>query len=69
MATDNVFASKMIRDYAIDHGHDEVARRKAHTILRALKVVMNRYNMSRKIRARVLGGEVVPNVDADNNGE
>ena len=72
MATDNVFAAQMVRDYAMQYGPQEVVAKptgekvKAHAIVRALKVVMNRYNMSRKIRARTLGGTVVP---AEENGE
>lgn len=65
MATDNVVAAQMIRNHAADHTVTEITDRKLHAIVRALKVVMNRYNMSRKLRARTLGGEIVPG----DNGE
>jgi hypothetical protein len=67
MATDNVMAAQMIRNHATNNGQTEITDRKLHAIVRALKVVMNRYNMSRKLRARTLGGEVIPSDEG--NGE
>jgi hypothetical protein len=66
MSTDNVIAAQMVRDYAKKNGPImEIVEAKLHAIVRSLKVVMNRYNMSRKVRARTLGGEVVPGDNGD----
>jgi len=66
MATDNVFAAQMIRNKAIEAGDSKIARLKAHTIVRCLNVVLKRYRLSRKERANMIGGVIVPQ---ENNGE
>jgi hypothetical protein len=68
MGTDNVIAAQMIREHAKENRYEEVSGRKIHAIVRALNVVMKRYNMSRKLRARMLGGEIVPK-DSDSDSE
>lgn len=66
MATDNVFAAQMIRNKAIEAGDSRIASLKAHTIVRCLGVVLRRFRLSRKERANMIGGVVVP---TENNGE
>jgi hypothetical protein len=59
-AADNLFAAVMIRTYAKDVAGDEyVAGKKAHTIVKALGVVLRRYGISRGERAREVAGQIV----------
>jgi hypothetical protein len=66
LATDNVEAARVIRDYARETINDVqresyVAVKKLHTLVKALNVAIARYGFSRKERARMVGGEIVPN--------
>lgn len=65
LAADNLQAAQMIRNKAREAGHDPyVAEKKLATISKALGVVLRRYGMSRKERARMIHGETVePNGD------
>jgi hypothetical protein len=66
MAIDNVFAAQMIRNKAIEAGDSRIASLKVRTIVRCLGVVLRRYRLSRKERANMIGGVVVP---LENNGD
>lgn len=61
LATDNTLAAKMIRDYATSTGQHYVEGKKLATIVKALGIVLRRYGWSRSQRARMVGGEIVPN--------
>jgi hypothetical protein len=69
VATDNTFAAQMIRAKAIEVGDFKVSRLKAHTIVKCLTVVLRRYGLSRKERARTIGGEIMPPEANGQNGE
>jgi hypothetical protein len=65
LAADNLLAAQMIRTAAVaDNADPYVAEKKLATISKALAVVLRRYGMSRKERARMIDGESV-----DPNGE
>jgi len=61
LTADNHIAAGMIRAYAKDPATavPEVANKKLATIIKALNVVLRRFNMSRKQRANMIGGIVV----------
>jgi hypothetical protein len=60
LAADNILAAQMIRDTAAAGNADlYVAEKKLATISKALSVVLRRYGMSRKERARMINGESV----------
>lgn len=61
VSADNVMAAQMIRVYARDEKHpvELVAPLRLHTITKALDVVTRRYNMSRKQRKNMIGGQPV----------
>lgn len=67
LSADNLLAAQMIRERAAgENGRDAyVAEKKLATISKALGVVLRRYGMSRKERARMIDGETVDS----NNGE
>jgi hypothetical protein len=67
LSADNLMAAQLIRNYAMSKGRTEVAKEKLATISKALGVVLNRYNLGRRSRRNMLGGEIVP--DANGNGE
>ena len=50
LAVDNMMAARMIRDKAKGAGDLDVAHEKLTTIVKALNVVLRRYNISRKQR-------------------
>jgi hypothetical protein len=50
---DDVMAAKMIREQAAKLGYVEVAQAKLTAIVKALRVVLRRYGMSRKERRRM----------------
>jgi hypothetical protein len=58
LAADNFVAATMIREYARKNGVVAVDKKLA-TIVKALNVVMRRFNVSRSQRARMIGGVVV----------
>jgi hypothetical protein len=62
LAADNLFLAIMIRDKARSVGN-ELADEKAHTIARALAVVMRRYHASRKERRDMLEGKIEMNAN------
>jgi len=65
LSADNLLAAQMIRECAKQNGRDPyVAEKKLATLSKALGVVLRRYGMSRKERARMIDGETV-----ENNGE
>lgn len=66
LSADNIKAAELIREKAVEVGNREVAQQKLATIVKALGVVLRRYNQSRKQRRRTVGGEAVPDID---NGE
>lgn len=47
---DDTYAAQMIRDHARENGVPYVANQKIATLVRALKIVMRRYGISRKER-------------------
>ena len=59
LAADNFVAATMIRDYARLNGVPQVANKKLATIVKALNVVLRRFNMSRPQRAKMVGGVIV----------
>ena len=61
LAADNIECARMIRQTAKTRGNVEVSRQKLATIVKALNVVLRRYNESRKERRDMIGGEIVPN--------
>lgn len=65
LAADNLEAARMIREYARqDNRNTYVGDKKLVTISKSLGVVLRRYGMSRKERARMIDGETV-----ESNGE
>ena len=57
---DDIMAAEMIRDYAAGDGKDPyVASKKLATIARALNIVQARYDLTRKARAKSVGGSHV----------
>lgn len=50
LSCDDQLAAKMIRDKAMEIGEREVAGEKLRAIVKALRVVLRRYGMSRKER-------------------
>lgn len=66
LSADNLLAAQMIRDCARKDARDPyVGEKKLATLAKALSVVLRRYGMSRKERARMIDGETVES----NNGE
>ena len=59
-AIDNYKAAERIREYGRRHDNTYVAKKKLATIVKALNVVLRRYHISRKERAQMIGGEIVP---------
>jgi hypothetical protein len=59
LSADNVFAAVMIRDHAKTIGDSYVAGKKAATIARALSVVLRRYGIGRRERAREVAGQII----------
>jgi hypothetical protein len=65
---DDVVAAQQIRDYALTDGKNPfVGGKQVAAIVRSLKVVMRRHEMSRKDRAAMLDGMPVPNGDIDSD--
>jgi hypothetical protein len=63
LSYDNYKAAEMIREFARVGSFDPtLEHRRLASIVKALNVVLNRYHMSRKERARTVGGEIVLNV-------
>lgn len=61
-------AGEMILQAAIDDGnYPLVVNRKLAVIVKALKVVMNRYHIGRRERANMIGGSFAPNTASDND--
>jgi hypothetical protein len=56
---DEFEAARMIRKHAPDSS--PLKQKKLETIRKALAVVMRRYEISRKERRQLLGGEIIPN--------
>jgi hypothetical protein len=57
---DDIMAAEMLRDYAVGEGKDPyVAGKKLATIARALNIVQARYNLTRKMRAKSVGGSEI----------
>jgi hypothetical protein len=61
LSIDNAKAAEMIRNYAKDAAHPEpyVASKKLATIVKALNIVLRRFQMTRKERAHRVEGEQV----------
>ena len=60
LSYDNFQAAAMVREYATSGGRDPyVADRKLSAIVKALNVILRRYGMSRKQRAKTLHGEEI----------
>jgi hypothetical protein len=57
---DDYAAAFLIREYAKEHNHPLLANAKADTIVHALRVVMNRYQIGRKYRRHMVSGQYVP---------
>ena len=65
LSADNLLAAQMIRQHAEENNRDPyVAEKKLATLSKALGIVLRRYGMSRRERARMIDGETV-----ENNGE
>ncbi len=65
LAIDNGKAAEIIRLKAQSVGNTEVASQKLATIVKALNVVLRRYNKSRKQRRNMIHGEIVSNDDSE----
>lgn len=65
LSADNVMAAIMIRDAAREYEVHGVDNQKLGSIVRALGVVLRRYEVSRKERKAMVRGQRVPD---DNNG-
>lgn len=65
LQTDDHEAARMLREQAIKDGNPYVRGRKLSTIIRALHVVMRRYQISRKERALTIGGQRIRNDNED----
>lgn len=64
LSADNVKAAEMLRNKATEVNPDgEVAAQKLATIIKALGVVLRRYEEDRKTRRNTVGGEVVPDIN------
>lgn len=63
---DDYAAAWMIREYARDNKYPLLMEAKLDTIVHALRVVMNRYNIGRKYRRHMVSGEYVRD-DDDNS--
>jgi len=59
LALDNGEAARMIRERAIAADDQRLASKKLATISKALNVVLRRYGISRKERAREVAGQIV----------
>jgi hypothetical protein len=69
LSYDNYQAAEMIRDYARANGRDPyVGDRKLSSIVKALNVVLRKYGMSRKQRAKTVHGEIV-DMGENSNGD
>lgn len=66
LAIDNYLAAIKIRTWAREHGNPHVQDKKAATIVKALNIVLRRYNISRAERKNMIGDTVVRN---GNGGE
>lgn len=66
MLIDDSKAAEIIRDYAKDNGIVDVANAKLAAVVRALKVVLRRYGVSRQERGDTPHVLVRDNADADN---
>jgi hypothetical protein len=69
LATDNAFAAKMIRDHAVTIGDTYVAGKKVHTIVKAMRVVLRRLQISREERAREVAGQIIDMSNGQGNGQ
>ena len=58
-AADNILAAKMLRDHAKTVGDRYVTDKKLATIAKALNVVLKRYGIGRRERAREVAGQLV----------
>lgn len=65
LTLDSGEAAGMIRDYAREHSDTYVASKKKATIVKSLNVVLKRYGIGRKERAREVAGELI---DSKDNG-
>lgn len=59
LATDNTMAAQLIRNQARKDAVTQIASRKLATIVKALNVVLRRYQMTRRERANMIGGQVL----------
>ena len=70
LSADSNEAARIIREEArATKPTGKVAREKIASIIKALNVVLSRYNMTRKERRHLIGGEIIkpaPDADADN---
>lgn len=64
---DDVLASLIIKEYAAENGIRNVASEREATIVRALRVVLRRFGLSRERRRSMVDGEVVRNNDRDDS--
>jgi hypothetical protein len=70
LAADNNEAARIIREEARSSKPTGlVARSNLASIIKALNVVMSRYNMTRKERRTMIGGETVKPAHDDDNGK
>lgn len=67
LSMDNGEAAGMIREKARSMNDAELGRQKKATIVKALNIVLRRYNNSRKERRNMIGGEVVASDDMFGN--
>ena len=65
LGADNLMAAQMIREEAKERGPKELVKEKLATIVKALNVVLRRYENSRKERRHMIGGEIVPGDNGD----
>lgn len=67
LAADNNEAARIVREEARSSKPTGlVARSNLASIIKALNVVLTRYNMTRKERRTMIGGQSLPTHDADN---
>lgn len=66
LAIDNGEAARMIRERAVASSDQRLASKKLATIAKALGVVLRRYGISRRERAREVAGQIV---DMSNGAE
>lgn len=69
LSADNLMAAQLIRTYAMSKGRTEVAKEKLATISKALGVVLKRYDLSRRDRRNMLGGQIVPEGNGNGTSE